>query len=105
LSSYERVLKNIPRTTNTVEAWHRSINKDCQISHPNIARFIEMLKRQEEETRFNIIQISNGVCLPNVGADFKKEYYLRNVVENYYNFECDAYFNVIKLITYYYFDE
>lgn len=50
---YDRVLNNIPRTTNAVEGWHRSFNAKNEIAHPNIARLITKIKEEEE---FNRIQ-------------------------------------------------
>ncbi len=33
----------IPRTTNSVEGWHRSLNKTTEIAHPIIAKFFTKL--------------------------------------------------------------
>lgn len=54
-SPCSRVLLNIPRTTNRVEGWHRSINQDYISHHPNTARFIEV--GQKDEMRFEFIQV------------------------------------------------
>ena len=37
----------IPRTTNAVEAWHRSYNATIGCHHPNIWKFINALKREQ----------------------------------------------------------
>ncbi|KAG0441252.1 hypothetical protein DMUE_1192 [Dictyocoela muelleri] len=43
-SCYDRIINDIPRSTNAVEGWHRAINNSTTISHPNLARFIIILK-------------------------------------------------------------
>ena len=37
----------LPRTTNTVEAWHRSFDATVGCHHPNIWKFISALKREQ----------------------------------------------------------
>ena len=37
----------LPRTTNAVEAWHRSFNATVGCYHPNIWKFISALKREQ----------------------------------------------------------
>ena len=37
----------LPRTTNAVEAWHRSFNATVGCHHPNIWKFISALKREQ----------------------------------------------------------
>jgi hypothetical protein len=41
---HHRILKSVPRTTNASEGFHRSLNNNTYISHPNIARFINILQ-------------------------------------------------------------
>ena len=38
----------LPRTTNAVEAWHRSFNSTVGCHHPNMWKFITALKREQE---------------------------------------------------------
>jgi hypothetical protein len=56
----ENILKNIPRTTCTIEAWHRVLNNSTLYPHPNLAKFVEMIQNEEEITRVKIIQELNG---------------------------------------------
>ena len=37
----------MPRTTNAVEAWHRSFNATVGFHHPTIWKFIAALKREQ----------------------------------------------------------
>ena len=40
-------LFGVPRTTNAVEAWHRSFNATVACHHPSIRKFISALKREQ----------------------------------------------------------
>ena len=44
---HHEVPQGIPRTTNAVEAWHRSYNATIGCCHPNIWRFINALKQEQ----------------------------------------------------------
>ena len=37
----------LPRTTNAVEAWHRSFNATVGCHHPNISKFISAIQREQ----------------------------------------------------------
>jgi hypothetical protein len=52
----ERIIYGYPRTSNTVEAWNRSLNQRCVVAHPNIACLVGVLKDFEEENRIEISQ-------------------------------------------------
>lgn len=67
-NEFPRVLLNIQRTRKQVEWWHRSIKQVCIIHHPNIARFMELIKTQEE-TRFEFNQASTGLSINILNAD------------------------------------
>jgi hypothetical protein len=56
----ERVILNLPRTTNGVESWHRTLNKIGEIPHPNIGKFVEILQKNEEMARFTISKLISG---------------------------------------------
>ncbi|KAG0436447.1 hypothetical protein DMUE_4219, partial [Dictyocoela muelleri] len=45
-SIQERILKDIPKTTNNLEGWHRSINSNFSFSHPSIYELGHELKKQ-----------------------------------------------------------
>lgn len=50
------IFKGIPRTTNLAEAYHRCLNAHSEVSQPNIDRSINLLQKEEEIVRFNILQ-------------------------------------------------
>lgn len=54
---YSRILKNLPRTTNNVEAWHRVFNQSCFVVNPNIAVVISVMKDEEELNKMEIFKL------------------------------------------------
>lgn len=71
-----------PKTTNHIEGWHRSLNKQCFVSHPSLPVLLEILKSIEEVDRIKISPILNG-RFGYVSKDYKKEDVLRNLVLNH----------------------
>jgi hypothetical protein len=47
------VLDDVPTTTNTVEAWHASVNAKTKVPHPNICKCIDM--RMSEINKTNLM--------------------------------------------------
>ena len=83
---YDRVLNNLPRTTNAVEGWHNAFARSLGQSHANIWSFVDCLKREEAMTRLIITQLRAGFP-----AQVQKRVYrelnarLWNVVADYEN--------------------
>lgn len=42
----ERIILNLPRTTNTLEGWHRNFNKIVNTANPNIGRLTDSLQQE-----------------------------------------------------------
>jgi maltose-binding protein MalE len=38
-------IKQIPKTTDSVEAWHKKINQKITMAHPNIITFIQIIQK------------------------------------------------------------
>ncbi|CAN7945721.1 unnamed protein product, partial [Ixodes pacificus] len=49
-----------PRTNNHMEAWHRKIKGMSGKAHPNPFAFIDLIKRDEAQTRVLLLQVANG---------------------------------------------
>lgn len=96
-NAYSRVLNNTPRTTNCSEAWHRVLNFRCNVSHPNFAKFMEILLQENEKARIGIIQ---GRLKIDIGSkNVVKEEFLRQVIVNYYFYNDDEFFkNLSKIV-------
>lgn len=53
----DRIENGLPRTNNTVEGWHRSFQSGVGAHHPNIWRFLDVLKREQSLNELNISQM------------------------------------------------
>ena len=82
-SRNNRILMEVPRTTNILEAWHRTLNAAIGISHPNIARFIQVLFEFEERERVYILQIRSGRNLELRNTNYEKEYKLKILLKSF----------------------
>lgn len=96
INCHYRILNNIPRTTNGLEGWHRSLNFKCNIPHLNLGKFIEVLKEETEIVRIKIIQAINSIDLGK--RDLKKEEKLRCIIESYKLYKNDEFFLVIRKV-------
>ena len=45
--TYDRTVNQLPRTNNHLEAWHKRFQNTCGFSHPNIWKFLNVLKNEE----------------------------------------------------------
>lgn len=77
----QRIMNNIPRTTNSLEGWHRGFNNLASIRNPNISRFINLLTIETEKIRGRIARIKNG-NIDLARRDYEKEYTIRTIIEN-----------------------
>jgi hypothetical protein len=92
-----RVLSGLPRTTNGVESWHRSLNMRILTAHPNLGKFITLIQSEEEVVRVSVAKAKSGsVLLPR--KDFKFEDRLRIIVSNFDNFFEMKFYEAIGLI-------
>ena len=58
-SVHERVKLNLPRTTNSVEAWHGAIQSDEQ-KHLIVVRIVELFREEESKVRNELVLIKKG---------------------------------------------
>ena len=63
-SVYDRVVNNLPRTTNAVEGWHNAFARSVGQSHANIWTFIDMLKKEHVHVHLTITQHLAGLPPP-----------------------------------------
>jgi hypothetical protein len=94
---YNRVIINLPRTTNCLEAWHRSLNFKCVIHHLNLGKYLEILIQENERIRVNLIQTRKFIDVKN--KDLIKEEMLRIVLRNYKIYSGMEYYeNLYKIV-------
>lgn len=94
---FDRIKKNLPRTSNGAETWNRIFNSRTEIPHPNIARFINELFQIEDANKFNITRAKNGVFIFSK-SDLIKEKKLAVCVENYEMFSKLEYLDLVESI-------
>ena len=58
---YSRVLNDLPKTNNSVEAWHRGFEAEVGAHHPNIWRFIKCLQKEQSFNEVRIEQYVAGI--------------------------------------------
>lgn len=63
-NNYNRVLNDLPRSNNVVEAWHRRFHSVVCCDHPTIWRLINSLKSEEAYYRRRIEQLLAGADQP-----------------------------------------
>ena len=83
-SVHQRVLDNIPRTNNSVEAWNRRIQVIAESSHIPFYKLIDLIKGELKVTNVSILQRQAGERPPNRKAaqkDLDRRIFL--LVSNY----------------------
>lgn len=93
-SVFARILENCPRTTNSVEAWHRHVNNANIVPHPNICKLIEFLQRNEKIVNIKYQRALNGQFDYRT-AYFKKESQLFNIVTNWTEYSKHEYLGIV----------
>ena len=59
-----RAQEELPHTNNVVEGWHRKMQSAVTSHHPNIWKFIEVLKQEQGVTNLTLNQIAAGSIAP-----------------------------------------
>ena len=57
---HERIILDLPRTNNSLEGWHNHIQANVAAHHPNIWKFLSVLKNEEASNRVRINQMIAG---------------------------------------------
>ena len=53
---YDQMIGDLPRTNNAVEGWHRRFQANVGAYHPNVWKFINILKQEQSLNHVNISQ-------------------------------------------------
>lgn len=59
-NQYLRVLNDLPRSNNSVEAWHNAFNGSVSIAHPTVARLARKLQQEQHATAILRVQRATG---------------------------------------------
>jgi hypothetical protein len=83
-SVFERIKHNIPRTTNSLEGYHRHLNNVCDVTHATLLSLgKELIKEQLLSSKY-ILDSFKGYFSKSVEKNSKEE--IEYVVENFENF-------------------
>ena len=61
---HDRVVNELPRTNNAVEGWNRKMQSAVACHHPNIWKFISILKREFGLNNAKMDQLNGGHLSP-----------------------------------------
>ena len=61
---YRRTRDHLPRTNNNVEGWHRGVQFNINACHPNLWKFLNVIKNEENLTRVKVTQCLGGHQIP-----------------------------------------
>lgn len=91
-SCHENNNLKIPRTSNSVEAWHRRWENLIAVAHPGIFRFVEEIGKEIHNTEGACVDILAGRPRPPMKREVKdKELRLANIVNNRNSYSLDMF--------------
>jgi hypothetical protein len=90
-SCRNRLLENIPLTTNSLEAWHAGFNTRSSVRHPNIAKLINLLQKEEQKQNLKLANLKKG----KIGKKQKNYKELINILRNEKNYSETEFLNSI----------
>lgn len=96
-SVYDLVESSLPRTTNSLESLHRTLNLESNVAHVKICKFIDILNNIQERTRFSLLRANKG-DFDFIDANYKKEYFLLQTIKNFKNLTPESYFNLLEKV-------
>ena len=57
---YERVLRDLPRSNNSIEGWHRAFNNRVSVKHPSVTKLAQCIVREQSKFELDIERIRVG---------------------------------------------
>ncbi|RNA15738.1 hypothetical protein BpHYR1_039360 [Brachionus plicatilis] len=77
---YKRIVKDLPRTNNHIEAWHRSLKQDIE-SHPTFIKLLKHLLREQRLAEKLIDEVRVGIFGRRSNKEVKKDIAVKNLLE------------------------
>jgi hypothetical protein len=93
---YERVIADLPRTNNSVEAWHKAFANGIN-DHPLSFKLIEFFRKEQDATEVKIAQINCGQKFERRRSAIKKDEAIKFVAENYESDDKMKYMKIMSL--------
>jgi hypothetical protein len=60
----DRVIEGLPRTNNSVEAWHRAFQQTIDCHHPSIYRLIDQFRKEQDRVEIDLERFQAGIRQP-----------------------------------------
>lgn len=90
---FERTTRNLPRTNNSVEAWHNSFKTSVACHHPGVNKLIEHMKNEQGRTEIYISRFRSGFrkTISKSAKTYQLNERLKNLFTTYRFGNIDAY--------------
>ena len=87
-NTFERTSLGLPRTTNSLEGWHRAFEQRMAVTHPSVRRLVTKIRKEQSDWELQIEMLNSGVAL----RSSKKKYQILNtrlgsIIEKYESYE------------------
>ncbi|CAM4849508.1 unnamed protein product [Rotaria magnacalcarata] len=69
---YDRVTATVPRSNNSVEGWHNAFANRVSISHPNIVKLAEKIRREQSKFEVDMAKILQGHTIKTKKACYRR---------------------------------
>ncbi|CAM4835312.1 unnamed protein product [Rotaria magnacalcarata] len=69
---HDRVIVATPRSNNSVEGWHNAFANRASISHPNIVKLTEKIRREQSKFEVNTAKILQGHIIKTKKACYRR---------------------------------
>lgn len=90
---YNLVLNKIHRSTNAVEGWHSRWQRIIVSHHSSVGKFIENLKKDENENNVQMTQLMAGhtrIRYPVKGQYKRNQHQIEQIVSNYNTYKAEG---------------
>ena len=57
---HDRVIASVPRSNNSVEGWHNTFGRGVAITHPDIVKLAEKIRREQSKFEVDVAKILQG---------------------------------------------
>ena len=71
-NSVERTTEGLPRTTNSLEGWHRGFEQRLAIKHPSVCKLVAKLRKEQSDWELTIEMVMSGVELRKQKKKYQK---------------------------------
>ena len=85
------MLKDLPRTNNNRESWHKSLSQDIE-SHPVFVKILKHLRREQRLTEQHYDEIRNGLVFKRKKKEILKDEKIKSHLKTYKKEELFVFF-------------